>query len=78
VRYGCDLLIADLGLPDGSGLDLAREVRATHHRTKAIALSGYTEDADKAACAEAGFSAFVPKPVKFDELEPLIEQLLSR
>ena len=47
VRYGCDLLIADLGLPDGSGLELAREVRAMHLRTKAIAVSGYTETRTK-------------------------------
>lgn len=76
-RHGCDLLIADLGLPDGSGLDLLRELRDTHGLQKGIALTGFTEDDDVAACAAAGFSAYLPKPVRFAELEWTVKRVLS-
>ena len=75
-RHGCDLLIADLGLPDGSGLDLIRELRDLHGLHKGIALTGYTGAADVAACEAAGFSAFLSKPVIFSELEVTVRRLL--
>ncbi len=40
-RTDVDLLISDLGLPDGSGLELLRKLRARGHNYPAIALSGY-------------------------------------
>ena len=76
-RHGCDLLIADLGLPDGSGLDLLRELRDTHGLQKGIALTGFTNDDDVAACAAAGFSAYLPKPVRFPELESTVRRVLG-
>jgi DNA-binding response OmpR family regulator len=76
-RYGCDLLISDIGLPDGSGLDLMRELRKRHGVHKAIAMTGFTDADDERACAEAGFSAFVAKPVEFRSLQTVVGQLLA-
>jgi CheY-like chemotaxis protein len=53
-RHGCDVLIADIGLPDGSGLDLLRDLRAVRGLA-AIAITGFTDDVDAAACAAAGY-----------------------
>ena len=43
-RHPFDLLLSDLGLPDGSGHDLIRELRARGYRFPAIALSGYGQE----------------------------------
>jgi CheY-like chemotaxis protein len=69
-----DLLISDLGLPDGSGLDLMKTLRDTQGM-KGIALSGFGTDEDVAASAAAGFSAHLTKPVDWDRLRAEIERL---
>ncbi len=50
-----DLLVSDIGLPDGSGLDIMRHGR-DHLGLKGIALSGYGTDQDARASKEAGFA----------------------
>lgn len=64
---GLDLVISDLGLPDGSGLDLMREL-SRGHRLRGIALSGYGTDKDIHASHEAGFALHLTKPVDLDRL----------
>jgi signal transduction histidine kinase len=71
-----DLLISDLGLPDCSGLDLLRRIRA-ERPLPAIALSGYGMEADLQNSAAAGFQAHLTKPVDFQELARLVESLLA-
>jgi signal transduction histidine kinase len=62
-----DLLIADLGLPDGSGLDLL--VRLRHAAPiKAIALTGYGSEDDIRRSFAAGFEAHLTKPITLDQL----------
>ena len=68
---GFDLLLSDLGLPDGSGLDVIRQIRQKS-QVPAIALTGYGMDEDIARCKEAGFNAHLTKPINFQELEKLI------
>jgi CheY-like chemotaxis protein len=76
-RHRFDLLVADIGLPDGSGLELVGELRQAHPVAKAVVLSGYTSDADAAASAAAGSTAFLPKPVMFTEFQATVERLLG-
>jgi signal transduction histidine kinase/CheY-like chemotaxis protein len=64
---GLDLVISDLGLPDGSGLDLMRELSRSHG-VRGIALSGYGTDKDIRASHEAGFALHLTKPVDLDRL----------
>jgi DNA-binding response OmpR family regulator len=76
--HGCDLLVADLELPDGSGLDLVRELSRSHGPGfRALAVTGFAEAGDRAACLEAGFAAFLAKPVAFDVLLDEVRALLS-
>ena len=56
-----DLLISDLGLPDGSGHDLMRQ-RQRGHKFPGIALSGYGQEEDIQRSREAGFAAHLTKP----------------
>lgn len=69
-----DLLISDLGLPDGSGLELMRALRDAQGM-KGIALSGFGTDEDVAASAAAGFAAHLTKPVDWDRLRAEIERI---
>src|SRR6185295_17969918 len=59
-----DLLISDLGLPDGSGLQLMEWLRR-RKPIKAIALSGYGMESDVTRSKEAGFLEHITKPVDF-------------
>jgi signal transduction histidine kinase len=67
-----DLLISDIGLPDGGGCDLLRELRTDHPALCGIALSGYGMDEDIARSREAGFSEHRIKPVSIDALDAAI------
>ena len=57
-----DLLLSDLGLPDGSGHDLLRQLREHGHQFPGIALSGYGQEEDVQRSWEAGFAAHLTKP----------------
>ena len=69
-----DLLISDLGLPDGDGMDVVRAF-AQHQSAPSIAMTGYGMDEDIRRCRDAGFTAHVTKPVGFDRLNELIVSL---
>ncbi len=69
-----DLVISDLGLPDGSGLELMSALRDAQGLT-GIALSGFGTDEDVAASLAAGFASHLTKPVDWDRLRSEIERL---
>ncbi|MDQ6809239.1 MAG: ATP-binding protein [Verrucomicrobiota bacterium] len=73
---GFDLLISDLALPDGSGLDLMREFRDLY-RPIGIALSGFGTVDDVAASMAAGFAEHLTKPVEWQRLRNAINRLTS-
>ncbi len=73
-----DLLISDLGLPDGSGLDLIRELRARGNLIPGIALSGYGQEQDLQQSRETGFAAHLVKPVDMERLLVAIDKVLSQ
>jgi len=73
-----DLLLSDLGLPDGSGLDLIRRVRSAGHMMPAIALSGYGQEQDLQQTRQAGFTSHLVKPVDMDRLLAAVEANLSQ
>jgi len=62
-----DLVIADLGLPDGDGVDFIREVR-TWSAVPIIVLSARTHESDKVAALDAGADDFITKPFGVAEL----------
>ena len=62
-----DLLILDLGLPDGDGIDLIRDLRETSD-TPIIVLSARTGEADKVEALDLGANDYVTKPFGTDEL----------
>jgi PAS domain S-box-containing protein len=73
-RSSFDILISDLGLPDGSGHDLMREV-AGRAPIPGIALSGFGMKEDILQSMAAGFSRHITKPVDWQELKQAIEKV---
>ena len=74
-REEFDLLIADLGLPDRSGLELLRELRQREPTLPAIALSGFGLPKDVVNSKEAGFIEHFVKPVDLQKLHAVIDTL---
>jgi DNA-binding response OmpR family regulator len=72
-RGDFDLLISDLGLPDGSGLDLMRKLRSRGLLWPAIALSGYGQEKDLEQSRSAGFQVHLVKPVDISRLMEVID-----
>ncbi len=71
-----DLVISDLGLPDGSGYELMRALRSVSP-VKGIALSGYGMKADVDRSLAAGFSVHLTKPCDLSALNTIIEKVIS-
>ena len=72
-----DLIILDLGLPDGDGLDVVRQLRV-HDRMPILILSVKNLEADKIAALEAGADDYVTKPFDVEELHTRLAALLRR
>jgi PAS domain S-box-containing protein len=68
-----DLLISDIELPDGSGLDLMRRL---HRRgLRALAMSGYGSEEDVRMSLEAGFAEHLTKPVDLARLLAAVQRV---
>ena len=72
-----DLIILDLGLPDGDGIDFIRDLRQWS-AIPVIVLSARSEESDKIAALDAGADDYLIKPYEFDELIARIHALLRR
>jgi CheY-like chemotaxis protein len=76
-RAPVDVVVCDIGLPDGSGLELIRRISA-RHPIKAIALSGYGSASDLERSAQAGFALHLTKPVAAPKLLEAIDMLCNQ
>ena len=72
-----DLLISDIALLDGTGLDLMREIQQHQKGIKGIALNGYGTHEDVRLAKVAGFAAHLTKPVSFPSLETIIREIVG-
>ena len=78
--FAPDILISDLGMPEMDGYDLIRKLRALpfEHggRTPAIALTGYVGAEEEKRVRSSGFNIHLAKPVDFNRLMDVINNLL--
>jgi PAS domain S-box-containing protein len=72
-----DVVVSDLGLPDGSGLEVMRGLQA-RRPVPGIALSGFGAASDVQSSRDAGFQRHLVKPVDLSQLMESIEMLVSR
>ncbi|HVH99599.1 MAG TPA: PAS domain S-box protein [Enhygromyxa sp.] len=73
--YHPDVIILDIGLPDISGYDVARRLRAQRdfQRTPIVAVTGYGQQGDRLRSREAGIDFHMTKPVDPNALQALLE-----
>jgi DNA-binding response OmpR family regulator len=73
-----DVVLIDIGLPDVSGVDIAKSLRASPNGSsmRLVALTGYSDSATRQLAAEAGFDDFVVKPFSTDSLASLLDPQL--
>jgi CheY-like chemotaxis protein len=68
-----DVLVSDLGLPDGNGIDLMRKI-STKQPLFGIALTGFGMEADIRRSREVGFGHHLVKPIDLNKLDALIQE----
>jgi len=71
-----NLIVSDIGLPDGTGLDLMRAIKLRRN-VPGIALTGYGMEDDIRKSLEAGFVAHLTKPVDFAKLDLMIRKVAA-
>ncbi|MFN2432630.1 MAG: ATP-binding protein, partial [Gemmatimonadota bacterium] len=80
-RGGQEVVISDIGMPHVDGMAFAREVRSREatedggRRLALVAISGYASQADRRGALEAGFDAYVTKPIDFVSLKAILDRL---
>lgn len=75
--HSFDVLVTDLGLPDGDGCMLLRELRKRQPRLPGIVVSGHGLDSDIERTRSAGFAEHLTKPVSVDALKRAFARLLG-
>ena len=71
-----DLIISDIGLPDGTGYELMRQIVA-RRPVAGIALTGYGMEEDVKMGRDAGFVAHLTKPISVEQLELTIRRVMA-
>jgi CheY-like chemotaxis protein len=71
-----DLVLSDLGLPDGDGRQLMKHLKS-HYGLRGIAFSGYGTDDDVRTSQEAGFAEHLTKPVDWARLAAAIHRVVQ-
>ncbi len=72
-----DVLISDIGLPDGDGWELLKQLRGQMPGIKAIAMSGYGMRSDLDRSKAAGYGAHIIKPFGPADLETAVKKVLG-
>lgn len=71
-----DLLLSDIGLPDGTGIELIRELRRKYKlQVPAVALTGFGMEEDIAKSRDAGFTDHLTKPINFQRLQMVVQKI---
>ena len=77
--YDFDVLVSDIGLPDGRGVDLLKKLEEMRgQKVASVAMSGFGMDEDVERSREAGFSEHLIKPVEFPSLHQAIMRVAAQ
>jgi two-component system, NarL family, response regulator DevR len=72
-----DVAVLDARLPDGSGIDVCREIRSREPRTSALILTSYDDDEALFAAIMAGASGYVLKQIRGNDLVDAVRRVAS-
>ena len=70
------MLVSDIGLPDGTGIDLIRRLRSDRPAL-AIALTGFGMEDDLRKTQNAGFKHHLVKPIDVNKLDSFLQESVS-
>jgi DNA-binding response OmpR family regulator len=73
----CDVVLLDLGLPDGDGIDLCRRLRS-RDQVPIIVVTARSDENERVAALDSGADDYVVKPFGFDELMARMRAVLRR
>jgi len=73
-----DLVLCDMMMPDGNGLDLLREIKAANLPTSVVLMTAYTSTKSAIEAMKLGAYDYVPKPFDVDELKVVVERALEK
>lgn len=73
-----DLVVTDLNMPDGDGIDIVRKVKEVSPAAEVIVVSAYGSVARAIEATKAGAYYFLEKPVEAEQLELLVAKALER
>ena len=73
---GADVMLSDVRMPGGSGLELLKEVRARHPRTACVMLTAYGSVETAVEAMKLGAADFLTKPVNLDQLDIVLARTL--
>jgi DNA-binding NtrC family response regulator len=75
--HWCDAVVTDYYLPDVNGIELVSKVRGVRKHVPVILLSGMRDVSVMEVVGRMPHAAFVPKPADVDELEAVLDRLVS-
>ncbi len=73
-----DLVLCDMVMPDGNGLDLLREIRRHDEAASVIMMTAYTSTRSAIEAIKLGAYDYVPKPFDVEELKVVIQRALEK
>ncbi len=72
------LVVTDVRMPDGDGLQLVRSLRATHPSTAVIVLTAFGSVPDAVQAMRGGAYDYLTKPISFEELQSAVDRVMCR
>jgi DNA-binding NtrC family response regulator len=73
-----NLALLDVRMPDGSGLDLLADIKASSPATEVVMLTGHATVGEAIRALKTGALDFLTKPCKFEELEAVLEKAVQK
>lgn len=73
-----DLILLDILMPDKDGLQVLKELHESGNTIPVVMLTSDVQDSTRAECLTLGARAFLNKPVKAEELIPVINSLIKK
>jgi CheY-like chemotaxis protein len=73
-----DVVLTDIGLPDGSGVDVLDVVRKHQPATTVVAMTAHVMSGDRERFLERGFDAYLAKPLESIELRAVLDRISMR